>query len=42
MSQREEQWFLMDKRLIFASEDEKVFNEWVASLDGLIKIITNE
>jgi len=29
MSDREEQWFLMDKRLIFASENEKIFKEWV-------------
>ena len=39
MSDREEQWFLMDKRLIFASENQNVFREWVKSLTDLINIV---
>ena len=29
----------MDKRLIFASEDEQIFNEWNKCLKDLVKIM---
>ena len=32
MSDREEAWFLADKRFIFATNDEKVYKEWAKSL----------
>ena len=38
MSDREEQWFMADKRLIFACDDELIFKEWVTSLKELHKI----
>lgn len=39
MSEREENWFLMDKRLIFATDNEKIFKEWTASINDLVKIM---
>eukprot|EP00347_Sterkiella_histriomuscorum_P015858 403355417 len=42
MSEREENWFLMDKRLIFATDNESVFKEWTSSLNELIKIMKQE
>lgn len=29
MSDREESWFLTDKRLIFATDNEKIYKEWI-------------
>lgn len=39
MSAREEQWFLTDKRLIFATDNEKIFKEWISNLRGIHKHI---
>ncbi len=36
MSDREEQWFLTDKRLIFASDDQKVAEVWIQKLQDII------
>ena len=37
MSDREEQWFLMDKRLLFASDDERIAQAWIKNLLELIQ-----
>ena len=36
MSVREDNWFLMDKRLLFVNSDEQVFKIWVKKLNALI------
>ncbi|CDW78900.1 UNKNOWN [Stylonychia lemnae] len=42
MSDREEQFFLIDKRLIFATENKKDFQQWLEGLSDLIKIFRQE
>lgn len=36
MSNREEDWMLLEKRLIFACTDEEVLEDWVTSLSELV------
>ena len=36
MSMRSEEWFLADKRLIFACEDQDIYREWVSKLKQII------
>ena len=38
MSVRDEQWFLGDKRLIFACDDEEVFKIWIIKLRTILKL----
>lgn len=36
MSNREEEWMMLEKRLIFACTDEEVLEDWVTSLSELV------
>ncbi len=36
MSDREQHWFFLDRRLIFATDRPKVYREWLRSLNKLI------
>lgn len=38
MSNRDEQWFLGDKKLLFACDDLDIFTEWVRSLKELLNL----
>ena len=38
MSNRDEQWFLGDKKLIFACDDLDVFEEWIKSLKEVLEL----
>lgn len=37
MSERQREWFLLDKRLIFACNSSKDFALWITKLEGLIQ-----